>query len=198
MIDSALVLDGTRVRLEPIARRHLGHLRENCADRALWEFVYGRNPFLSDRDTEEWFADATKGDDRLAFAVVDKTTGEAIGSTRFADIQPQHRKLEIGWTFIAQRYWRTYANTESKFLLLRYAFERWHAQRVQLKAEAINTRSRNAILRIGATYEGTLRSFRIKADTGEIRDTSFYSIIAQEWPAVKERLSALLHVVPLG
>ena len=193
MIDLTLVLDGPRVRLEPVERRHLADLRKHCAVPALWELVFGENPFLTDDASEEWFADATTGDDRLAFAIVDKATGEAIGSTRFADIQPAHRKLEIGWTFIAQRYWRTHVNTECKYLLLEYAFERWNALRVQLKAEAINTRSRDAILRIGATYEGTLRSFRIKPQTGEVRDTSFYSIIAPEWPSVKERLAARLH-----
>lgn len=192
MIDLARVLDGPRVRLEAVERRHLADLRKNCADPALWALVFGDNPFLTDDDTEAWFADATAGGDRLAFAIVDKATGEAIGSTRFADVQPAHRKLEIGWTFIAQRYWRTHVNTECKYLLLEYAFERWGALRVQLKAEAINTRSRNAILRIGATFEGTLRSFRIKPQTGEVRDTSFYSIIAPEWPPVKERLAALL------
>ncbi|MBV8637691.1 MAG: GNAT family N-acetyltransferase [Candidatus Eremiobacteraeota bacterium] len=193
MIDSALVLEGPGVRLEPIERRHLIDLRKNCADPVLWELVYGTNPFLTEDDTNEWVSDATAGGDRLAFAIVDRATNETIGSTRFADIQPEHRKLEIGWTFIAQRYWRTHVNTECKYLLLEYAFERWNAQRVQLKAEAINTRSRNAILRIGATFEGTLRSFRIKPENGEIRDTSFYSIIAPEWPSVKKRLAERLH-----
>lgn len=193
MIDAALILEGPRVRLEPIARRHLSALRARCADPALWELVFGANPFLTNEDTETWFADATAGVDRFAFAIVEKSSGDVIGSTRFADIQPQHSKLEIGWTFIAKTHWRTHVNTECKYLLLEYAFDTWAAQRVQFKAEAINMRSRNAIERIGATYEGTFRSFRIKPGTGEIRDTSFYSIIAPEWPAVKERLASRLH-----
>lgn len=193
MIDAALVLEGPRVRLEPIARRHLSALRANCADPALWELVFGANPFVTDADTDAWFADATAGADRFAFAIVDKSSGDVIGSTRFADIQPQHRKLEIGWTFIAKSHWRTHVNTECKYLLLEYAFESWGAQRVQFKAEAVNMRSRNAIERIGATYEGTFRSFRIKPENGEIRDTSFYSIIAPEWTTVKERLASRLH-----
>ncbi len=192
-IDTSLVLEGPRVRLEPVARLHLPALRTNCADAALWELVFGKNPFLTDGDVEEWFADATAGGDRLAFAIVDKVNGEAIGSTRYADMQPQHRKLEIGWTFITPRYWRSHVNTECKYLLLENAFERWNVQRVQFKAEALNTRSRNAIQRIGATYEGTFRSFRIKPETGEIRDTSFYSIIAPEWPAIKERLASRVY-----
>jgi N-acetyltransferase len=193
MIEAGLVLEGPRVRLEPVSRGHLPALRANCGDHALWELVFGTNPFLTGADTEAWFTEATGGGDRFTFAIVDKASGDVIGSTRFADIQPQHRKLEIGWTFLAKRFWRTYVNTECKYLLLEYAFERWNAQRVQFKAEAINTRSRDAIERIGATYEGTLRSFRIKPETGEIRNTSFYSIIAPEWPAVKERLAIRLH-----
>lgn len=193
MIDPELILEGPRVRLEPIARLHLSMLRANCDDPALWELVFGSNPFLTNTDVETWFADASAGGDRLAFAIIDKPSGEVIGSTRYADIQPQHRKLEIGWTFIAQSHWRTHVNTECKYLLLEYAFERWNAERVQFKAEAINMRSRNAIAGIGATYEGTLRSFRIKPETGEIRDTSFYSIIRPEWPAVKARLAGRLH-----
>ncbi len=193
MIDPALVLEGPRVKLEPVARRHLQQLRANCAEPALWELVYGANPFLTDADADAWFADATAGGDRFAFAIIDKAGGDVIGSTRFADIQPQHRKLEIGWTFIARRYWRSHVNTECKYLLLEYAFERWNAERVQFKAEAINMRSRNAIERLGATHEGTLRSFRIKPENGEVRDTSFYSIIRREWPVVKERLVSRLH-----
>lgn len=120
---------------------------------------------------------------------------DVAGSTRYLDISPEHHKLEIGWTFLARRFWRTHVNTEAKFLLLKYAFEEWNAQRVQLKAEAINTRSHNAILRIGATHEGTLRNFRTRGD-GQIRDVAFYSIIAPEWPGVKARILSLLDRTP--
>lgn len=193
MIDPILALEGPRVRLEPLERRHLPDLRKNGANPAIWEFSSGNNRFLSESAAEDWFADATAGNDRHTFAIVDKATGEAIGSTRYGEIVPEHRKLEIGWTFITPRYWRTHVNTECKFLLLEYAFEQWGAQRVQLRAQAINSRSRNAISRIGATYEGTMRSFVFKAETGEVRDTVVYSIITPEWPAVKERLASRLN-----
>jgi RimJ/RimL family protein N-acetyltransferase len=118
-------------------------------------------------------------------------SGTIAGSTRYLDIVEEHRKLEIGWTFLARRFWRTRVNTAAKFLLCRYAFEEWDAVRVQFKAEAINKRSHHAILRLGAVHEGTLRNFRIRPN-GELRDTSFYSITSQEWPTVKERLLSFL------
>ena len=187
MIDRTIVLETARVRLEPLHVKHLPSLMECCNDEALWELTFGQNPFGSEVDAKAWFADADATLDQLAFAIIDKGTGLAIGSTRYADIQPQHRKLEIGWTFIARRYWRTYVNSECKYLLFRYAFETWGANRIQLKGEAINLRSRAAMERIGATFEGTMRAFRVHP-TGAIRDTSFYSIIAPEWPAVKAQL----------
>lgn len=186
-MDERIELETDRVRLEPLSAHHLDDLIRNANDPALWEFTYGTNPFGSRAEAEAWLHDAlTCG--HVAFAVVDRETGEAIGSTRYLDIAPEHRKLEIGYTFIAKRYWRTHVNTHCKFLLLQYAFERWNAQRVQLKGEAINLRSRAAMERIGATYEGTLRNFRIHPN-GELRSVSFYSILAPEWPAVKSRLT---------
>jgi RimJ/RimL family protein N-acetyltransferase len=187
MIDRTIVLETARVRLEPLHLKHLPSLMECCNDEALWEYTFGQNPFGNETDARAWFTDANTTLDQCAFAIIDKSTGLSIGSTRYADIQPQHRKLEIGWTFITQRHWRTHVNSECKYLLFRYAFETWGANRIQLKGEAINRRSRAAMERIGATFEGTLRAFRVHP-TGAIRDTSFYSIIAAEWPAVKARL----------
>ncbi len=188
MIDREIVLESEGVRLEPLHSRHLSQIARVGNDPALWELTYGANPFTNDADTTRWFADATCTQNTLAFAIFDLHTGEIAGSTRYLDIQPVNRKLEIGYTFLGRRFWRTHVNTECKYLLFTYAFETWGAQRVQLKGEAINVRSRNAMERIGATYEGTLRSFRVKPDTGEIRDTSFYSVIAPEWPRVKAML----------
>lgn len=132
----------------------------------------------------------------MPFAVIDKRSGALAGSTRYMDIVDQYRKLEIGWTFLSRTYWRTHVNTEMKFLLFRYAFEEWNAIRVQLKAEAVNQRSRNAILRLGATYEGTLRNFRIQPSDGSIRSVSYYSVTNGEWPIVKERLLTFLDKSP--
>jgi RimJ/RimL family protein N-acetyltransferase len=131
----------------------------------------------------------------VPFAIIDAQSGEFAGSTRYMDIVPEYRKLEIGWTFLAPQFWRTHINTEAKFLLFRYAFEEWNAMRVQLKAEALNRRSRSAIARIGATYEGTMRNFRIRYD-GSRRDVSYYSVLDSEWPIVKERLLSFMHAEP--
>lgn len=192
IMEKRLVLEGDGVRLEPLSAQHLPGLTVCANDPALWEYTFGANPFTSEADANRWLRDAIDPLDVVAFAVIDKRTGMLAGSTRYADISPQHRKVEIGWTFLAQRFWRTHVNSEMKFLLFRYAFEQWNAQRVQLKAEAVNKRSRAAILRLGATYEGTLRKFRIRPSDNSVRDVSFYSVTDDEWPMVKERLLSFL------
>lgn len=184
-----IVLATDRVRLEPLAEAHLPDLVKNANDPALWEFTFQSNPFATHAQAERWLREALDSGDHVPFAIVDVASGEAIGSTRYLDVQPQHRKLEIGWTFVARKYWRTHVNTHCKLLLMQYAFEEWNAVRVQLKGEAINLRSRSAMQRIGATFEGTLRNFRIHPVSGELRDVSFYSVIASEWPSVKARLT---------
>jgi RimJ/RimL family protein N-acetyltransferase len=128
----------------------------------------------------------------LPFATIDKASGRVVGSTRFAAIEPQHRRVEIGWTWVAPRWQRTPVNTEAKYLMLRHAFEQWGCVRVEFKTDVLNTRSRQALLRIGAKEEGTLRSHMITA-TGRIRDTVYFSVLASEWPAVRAALNAKLH-----
>ena len=194
MMDRTITLETDRVRIEPLCAVHMPDLIRNADDPALWEFTYTGNPFTNERDAERWF-DESAVPGHLTFAIVDKPSGETIGSTRYFEIFPEHRRLEIGYTFIARRFWRTHVNTHCKFLLFRYAFEEWGAVRVQLKGEAINMRSRNAMQRIGAAYEGTLRNFRIRPDTGEIRSVSYYSVIAEEWPALKSRLETGIYAV---
>jgi N-acetyltransferase len=191
-MEKDLLLEGEGVRLEPLAYSHLDALRACANDPALWEFTFRANPFTEDAAAQRWLRDALEAQDEVPFAIVDKRSGALAGSTRFMDVHEDHRKLEIGWTFIARQFWRTHVNTEVKFLMLRYAFEKWNAIRVQLKAEAINQRSRTAILRLGATFEGTLRHYRIRPDDGAIRDVSFYSVTDEEWPMVKERLLTFL------
>jgi N-acetyltransferase len=192
VIEKALILEGERVRLEPLAFAHTNALRESCADPALWEYTFSTNPFLTDEDARRWTTDAIDRSDTVAFAVVEKASEKIIGSTRYFEIVPAYRKLEIGWTFLAREFWRTHVNTEMKYLMFRYAFESWNAMRVQLKAEARNQRSRAAILRLGATYEGTHRNYRLHPD-GSRRDVSYYSVIDTEWPIVKERLLSFMH-----
>lgn len=191
-MEKRLQLEGESVRLEPLSDLHLEDLVECANDPALWQFTYGANPFTNQTDAQRWLREAIEAPDTVAFAIVDKRSGAFAGCTRYLDISEQHRKLEIGWTFLSRRFWRSHVNTEAKFLLLRHAFEEWNALRVQLKAEAINKRSREAILRIGATYEGTLRKFRIRPCDGSVRNVSFYSVTDEEWPMAKERLLTFL------
>lgn len=137
--------------------------------------------------TLEYINDALHGETGgVPFAIIEKHSSKAIGSTRYFEISERDGKLEIGWTWIAPKYWRTHINSSCKLLLLQYAFETAGVQRVQLKADAANDRSRTAILRLGATYEGTLRNFRVVE--GVLRSVSYYSILREEWPSVKARL----------
>jgi len=185
------MMECSGIRLEPLARNHLAELRARCHDPRLWQYTFTKSPFSDEASSNAWL-DAALGDPAMMpFAIVDLSTSETIGSTRLFDIDPVHRKCEIGWTFLAVPWWRTHANTACKYMLLTYAFEEWGARRVQFKAEAINLRSRRAIERLGAVHEGTLRKFRITAG-GEVRDTSFYSIVDSEWPAIKARLTSSL------
>ena len=127
----------------------------------------------------------------IPFVIVDPRSGEVAGSTRFAAIDPQNRRMEIGWTWIGRRWQRTALNTEMKLLMLRHAFEEADCIRVELKTDALNERSRRAIRRLGAKEEGILRSHMV-THTGRFRDTVYHSILAAEWPAVLAHLEALL------
>jgi RimJ/RimL family protein N-acetyltransferase len=182
VISRDLTLEGKRIRLEPLHERHAPALHAQCNDPLIWEFTFQPNPLTSLARTQRWVTNAGEAPDTVAFAIINKANGAAIGSTRYIEICAEHRKLEIGWTFLSRSYWGTGVNAECKRLLLHYAFEIWGAVRVQFKAEARNQRSRRAIERIGAVYEGTLRNYRIRADTNELRDTAFFSIIAAQWP----------------
>lgn len=128
---------------------------------------------------------------QIPFAIVDCESGRAVGSTRYLDIQPVNRALEVGWTWIGEAFQRTAINTECKLLLLRYAFETLGAFRVQLKTDLRNERSQRAIERIGATREGVLRQNMLLWD-GHRRDSVYYSVLVEEWPRVRGRLVALI------
>ena len=127
----------------------------------------------------------------LPFATVDQATGRVLGCTRFGNIEPKHRRAEIGWTWVGRASQRSHVNTEAKYLMLRHAFETWGCVRVELKTNALNRKSRAAILRIGAKEEGTLRK-HATSDTGVVRDTVYFSITDDEWPGVKARLESML------
>ncbi len=131
----------------------------------------------------------------LPFVMIEKSSNTIIGSTRFGNIDTKNRKAEIGWTWINPRWQRTRVNTETKFLMLRHAFEIWQCVRVELKTDALNEKSRNAILRIGAKEEGILRRHLI-TDAGRFRDTVYFSIIDSEWQTVKANLNEKLRSFP--
>lgn len=133
----------------------------------------------------------TDSGSRIAYAVILKSSSLAIGTTSFLDLNPTHNSLEIGSTFYAKEYWRSFVNTERKILMLSDAFEVRQVERVTLKTDSLNERSRKAILRLGATYEGTLRHHMLRPD-GTWRDSAYFSILKSEWPVVKKNLQAKL------
>lgn len=187
-----VTLEGSRVRLEPLAERHLDDLARVADDDAVWRWITALP--MDERGLRAWF-DETRANAEAAsevpFATVDLASGRAVGSTRFMTIAPEHRRLEIGWTWVGTAYQRTGANREAKYLQLRHAFETLHAERVEFKTHARNERSRGALVGIGATFEGVLRHHTIMPD-GTNRDSAFYSVLASEWPAVGARLEATL------
>lgn len=192
MMIESVVLEGAHVRLEPLTLGHLDALTEVGLDPDIWRWTLAR--LLTPEDMRRYVETALEEERSgiaIPFATVERTSGRVVGSTRFHGIERAHRRVEIGWTWIARPWQRTAVNTEAKYLMLRHAFEVWGCLRVELKTNAKNDRSRRAILRIGATEEGTLRKHQINAD-GTSRDSVYFSIIDDEWPATKSRLEAML------
>jgi RimJ/RimL family protein N-acetyltransferase len=183
-----VVLQGKTVRLEPLALEHLAPLTHVGLHPELWRWIPTQTRTADDMRTYvETALDELQRGLSIPFVIVDTPTNQVIGSTRYSNIQSFHRRLEIGWTWITPSHQRTAANTEAKFLLLSHAFEVLGAMRVEFKTDALNEKSRNALLRIGAVQEGIFRR-HVLMDTGRVRDTVYFSIIDSEWPAVKESL----------
>jgi RimJ/RimL family protein N-acetyltransferase len=183
-----VTLEGRHVRLEPLEQRHVDALTEVGLAPELWRWTILRVESRDDMD--RWVATALEG--RAAgleqpFATIDRRTGRTVGSTRFLSIEPAHRRLEIGWTWVAPAWQRSAVNSEAKLLQLEHAFDTLGALRVEFKTDALNERSRAALLGIGAVHEGIFRQHMLVFD-GRRRDSAYYSVIDGEWPAVREHL----------
>jgi RimJ/RimL family protein N-acetyltransferase len=188
-----VVLRGAHVRLEPLDPRHADDLLAAAADPAIWRYLPAPQP-RSAEELRAWVDEARRlaaAGDQVPFAIVDAGTGRAVGSTRFLEIRREWRTIEIGYTWLAAPAQRTAANTAGKYLLLRHAFEDQGALRVQFKVDERNLASQRAVERLGAVKEGVLRKQRINHD-GFVRNAVYYSILDDEWPAVKARLEARL------
>ncbi len=181
-------LRGRRVLLEPLERKHLAGLRSAIEDGDLWSIPVTVVPHPDDLpDFFDLAESRYRAQLERPFATIDLASGTVVGSTRFMNINREHRRVEIGFTFIAKSWQRTHINTEAKYLMLRHAFEEWDCERVELLTDALNTQSRRAILRIGAKEEGILRNHMIMRD-GRLRDSAIHSIVADEWAGIKQSL----------
>jgi RimJ/RimL family protein N-acetyltransferase len=189
-----LTLAGSVVRLEPIRGEH-AQLFWDVAKNDLGEIFRWIPYAMQTREdfeklVDKAFAEQERGES-VVFATVERNSGKAVGSTRFMNIDRMNKRVEIGSTWIAPAWQRTAVNTEAKYLMLRHAFEVWGCIRVELKTDGLNQKSRNAILRIGAKEEGTLRRHLVTS-TGRVRDTVYFSILDSEWPEAKARLASKL------
>lgn len=188
---SPVVLDGESVRLEPLTLAHVPDLfLAGGGDDEVWRWLPRETP-RTERELREIAAYLIHDRGHVPFAVVLKETGRAIGWTTYADTPGFDQSVEIGWTWYGRAVWRTAVNTECKVLLIDHAFDKLGYNRVLLKTDALNTRSQAAIRRIGGVHEGTLRRHRRRPD-GTWRDTVYFGILDDEWPAHRERLTSPL------
>jgi RimJ/RimL family protein N-acetyltransferase len=185
-----VVLEGRHVRLVPMTREHVPGLWQAAGDPELWRWTTSQ---VHSEDDLRRYVDAAlamqASGTALPFVTTDAVTGQIVGSTRFANAEGP--RVEIGWTWITRPWQRTAINTEAKYLMLRHAFESLGLLRVELKTDALNARSRAAILRIGAREEGVLRKHMV-TEGGRVRDSVLFSITDDEWPAVRARLEQML------
>ena len=187
-----VVLTGARIRMEPLRDDHFAGLCEVAFDAPVWRWT-----IMGEQDEaglRRWvdtaLANAEAGTER-PFATVDIATGRVIGSSRYMSIVPEHKRLEIGWTWVGTAYQRTGRNREAKLLQLTHALEVLGANRVEFKTHARNVQSRTALRGIGATFEGVHRNHSIMPD-GSLRDSAWFSVTKDDWPRVKVHLEGLL------
>ena len=184
-------LEGRHVVLEPLHADHAAPLAEAAADDRVWRWLMGSAP--TPEQFAEWFARALREGEagrEGPFATIDRATGRPIGSTRYLAVRPEHRSVEIGWTWLTPGAWQTGANVEAKLLMLEHAFERLGCVRVEFKTDARNERSRAALAALPAQFEGIHRRHMI-TPYGP-RDSAYYSIVAEEWRAVRDNLERRL------
>lgn len=185
-------LEGRRVRLVPLALDHVPALAEVALEPALWQWTLARP--TDEAGLRAWAEAAIAARDagtELPFVTLEAATGHPIGSSRYLNIVLEHRRLEIGWTWVAPPWQRTGANREAKLLMLSHAFDTLGCRRVEFKTDSRNEPSRTALLGIGAQFEGIFRNHMVMPD-GPLRHSAYYSVIDDEWPAVKARLEASL------
>jgi RimJ/RimL family protein N-acetyltransferase len=189
-------LEGERVTLEPLSERHRDPLYEASRDPEIWLWL-DREAGAGRAGFDGWF-DARMGAAEAGlecpFATLSSVDGSAIGSSTYLNLRPEHRGLEIGWTWVAPSSWRSGANVEAKLLMLGHAFEDLGCIRVEFKTDARNERSRGALAALRATFEGILRKHMLPRGVGE-RDSAYFSVLDDEWPAVKANLEARLESV---
>lgn len=187
-----VILTGQRVRLEPLTLAHVPGLAEVGLDPPIWKWTLARP--TSEADIREW-AEATIANrdtgSEYPFATIDVATGRPIGSSRFMNIVLEHRRLEIGWTWVAPAWQRTGANREAKLLMLGHAFDVLGCRRVEFKTDSLNEPSRTALLGIGAQFEGIFRNHMVMPG-GRMRHSAYYSVIDEEWPTVRAGLERSL------
>ena len=189
-VDLSPTLDGHLVRIEPLAARHEEGLRDAAADQRTWRWM-PMNPTADAASFHDWMTDAL---DRAAagldapFCILRAGTDEPLGSTRYLALRPEHKSLEIGWTWLSPAAWGKGANAEAKLLLMGHAFERLGCMRVEFKTDALNERSRAALEAIGARFEGIHRKHMLVRG-GELRDSAWYSVIDDDWPATEAALA---------
>ena len=190
------VLEGRVISLEPLGERHWPGILAVGLAPDLWRWTIDRSD--TPAGLRRWFDTAIAAAGRghaVPYATILRASGQVVGSSRFADLDGVNRHVEIGWTWVAPAWQRSAVNTEAKYLMLRHAFEAWNCHRVQLKTDALNTRSREAMLRIGAREEGVFRRFQV-SQGGRVRDTAWFAITDLDWPAVKARLEERLWESP--
>ena len=185
-----VTLEGRIVRLEPMSPAHLDGLAEVGLDPQIWRWTIARP---TDRaGLEAWMATALANREagiELPFVTIDRASGRPIGSSRYLNIVPEHRRLEIGWTWVTPSWQRRGANRESKLLLIEHAIERLGCHRVEFKTDSLNEKARGALLGVGTTFEGIFRNHMVMPE-GRLRHSAYYSVIDTEWPEVKSRLLA--------